>query len=84
MFSMLHELGFTAEELIEKTKKLKAPKGRCETYKVKDGFAVVDYAHNISHAAVSGIVRVYRIFLCGENFRYHTCGHIGTCNVSVI
>lgn len=45
MFSVLHELGFEIEELIQKTKDLKAPKGRCETYKVKDGFAVVDYAH---------------------------------------
>ena len=45
MFSILHELGFKINELIEKTKYLKAPKGRCETYKVKDGFAVVDYAH---------------------------------------
>ncbi len=45
MFSILHELGFKINELIEKTKDLKAPKGRCETYKVKDGFAVVDYAH---------------------------------------
>ena len=45
MFSVLHELGFEINELIEKTKDLKAPKGRCETYKVKDGFAVVDYAH---------------------------------------
>ena len=43
MFSILHELGFEINELIEKTKDLKAPKG--ETYKVKDGFAVVDYAH---------------------------------------
>ena len=45
MFSILHELGFKINELIEKTKYLKAPKGRCETYKVKNGFAVVDYAH---------------------------------------
>lgn len=45
MFSILHKLGFEINELIEKTKYLKAPKGRCETYKVKDGFAVVDYAH---------------------------------------
>lgn len=45
MFSILHELGFEINELIEKTKDLKAPKGRCETYKVKNGFAVVDYAH---------------------------------------
>lgn len=58
MFSILHELGFKINELIEKTKYLKAPKGRCETYKVKDGFAVVDYAHTPD--AVLKVVTAYK------------------------
>ena len=58
MFSILHELGFSTEKLIENTKKLKAPKGRCETYKVKDGFAVVDYAHTPD--AVLKVVTAYK------------------------
>ena len=58
MFSILCELGFNINELIEKTKNLKAPKGRCETYKVKDGFAVVDYAHTPD--AVLKVVTAYK------------------------
>ncbi len=58
MFSILHELGFDTLELIEKTKDLKAPKGRCETYKVKDGFAVIDYAHTPD--AVLNVVTAYK------------------------
>lgn len=58
MFGILHELGFKVEDLINNTKKLKAPKGRCETYKVKDGFAVVDYAHTPD--AVLKVVTAYK------------------------
>ncbi len=58
MFSMLHEIGFSCEDLINFTKDLKAPKGRCETYKVKDGFAVVDYAHTPD--AVLKVVTAYK------------------------
>ena len=58
MFSILCELGFDIDELILKTKDLKAPKGRCETYKVKDGFAVVDYAHTPD--AVLKVVTAYK------------------------
>lgn len=57
-FSILHELGFACEDLINETKNLKAPKGRCETYKVKDGFAVVDYAHTPD--AVLKVVTAYK------------------------
>ena len=58
MFSILCELGFDVELLIDKTSGLKAPKGRCETYKVKDGFAVVDYAHTPD--AVLKVVTAYK------------------------
>ena len=58
MFSILCELGFDIDALINKTSDLKAPKGRCETYKVKDGFAVVDYAHTPD--AVLKVVTAYK------------------------
>lgn len=45
MLSIVNNQGFTIEEIIENTSKLHAPKGRCETYKVNGGYAVVDYAH---------------------------------------
>ncbi|MBR3198533.1 MAG: UDP-N-acetylmuramoyl-L-alanyl-D-glutamate--2,6-diaminopimelate ligase [Bacilli bacterium] len=58
MFSIVHELGFNCEDIIKHTKDLKQPKGRCETYKVKDGFAVVDYAHTPD--AVLKVVTAYK------------------------
>ena len=58
MFGILCELGFDIDMLINKTSDLKAPKGRCETYKVKNGFAVVDYAHTPD--AVLKVVTAYK------------------------
>ena len=45
MLSIVNNCGFSIEDIINKTPELKAPKGRCEVYKVKDGYAVIDYAH---------------------------------------
>ena len=72
MFSILHELGFGITELINKTKDLKAPKGRCETYKVKDGFAVVDYAHTPD--AVLKVVTAYKELAKGRVITLVGCG----------
>ena len=58
MFSIVHELGFSCDDIIKNTSMLKQPKGRCETYKVKDGFAVVDYAHTPD--AVLKVVTAYK------------------------
>lgn len=45
MLSILHSIGINIEDIIENTKDIYPPKGRCETYKVKNGYAVIDYAH---------------------------------------
>ncbi len=58
MFSIVHELGFNCDDIVRFTTELKQPKGRCETYKVKDGFAVVDYAHTPD--AVLKVVTAYK------------------------
>lgn len=58
MVSIVNSLGFDISSIIEITKNLKQPKGRCETYKVKDGFAVVDYAHTPD--AVLKVVTAYK------------------------
>lgn len=44
-------------KIIELTKYLKAPKGRCETYKVNNGYAVVDFAHTPD--AVQKVIMAY-------------------------
>ena len=58
MVSIVNSLGFDISSIIEITKNLKQPKGRCETYKVKDGFAVVDYAHTPD--AVLKVITAYK------------------------
>lgn len=72
MFSIVYELGFNPNEIIEKTKLLKAPKGRCETYKVKDGFAVIDYAHTPD--AVLKVVTAYKELSKGKVITLVGCG----------
>ncbi|MBR2840785.1 MAG: UDP-N-acetylmuramoyl-L-alanyl-D-glutamate--2,6-diaminopimelate ligase [Bacilli bacterium] len=58
MVSILCSLGINVDDILNITSKLNPPKGRCETYKVKDGFAVVDYAHTPD--AVLKVVTAYR------------------------
>ena len=58
MFGIISELGISGKEIAEISPLLKAPKGRCETYKVRDGYAVVDYAHTPD--AVLKVVTAYK------------------------
>ena len=55
--SILNTLGFNLELLIENTKEIYPPKGRCETYKIGKGYAVVDYAHTPD--AVEKVIEAY-------------------------
>ena len=43
--ALTHEYGFPIEKIQEISKEINPPKGRCETYRVKEGYAIVDYAH---------------------------------------
>lgn len=56
--SICHEYGFDIPSIIEITKDIYPPKGRCETYKVKNGYAVVDYAHTPD--AVEKVIESYK------------------------
>jgi len=53
----LVNLGFDINKVITKTEAIVAPKGRCETYKVNNGFAVIDYAHTPD--AVEKVIAAY-------------------------
>ena len=55
--AILHECGYSLQEIISKTKDLHAPKGRCETHKVNGGYAVIDYAHTPD--AVEKVITAY-------------------------
>lgn len=72
MLSIIHEYGINIDRIIKLTPKIHAPKGRCETYKVNNGFAIIDYAHTPD--AVEKVIsaynelkenRVITIFGCG-------------------
>lgn len=70
--SILHTLEYNIESIIEKTPSLKAPKGRCETYKVKDSFAVVDYAHKPD--ALEKVIAAYNEFKKARVITIVGCG----------
>lgn len=55
--SILNSLGFNILDIINITKDIYPPKGRCETYKVGKGYAVVDYAHTPD--AVEKVILAY-------------------------
>ena len=56
--AIVHEYGFSLEEILKQSAYLYPPKGRCETFLVRDGFAVVDYAHTPD--AVLKVLETYR------------------------
>ncbi len=70
--AILHEYGFSIEEILSKTNKIYPPKGRCETYKVKDGYAVVDYAHTPD--AVEKVIDAYKELSKGKIITLVGCG----------
>ncbi len=55
--SLVNCLGFSIDEILAKTSEICPPKGRCEQIKVKDGEAVIDYAHTPD--AVEKIIKAF-------------------------
>ncbi len=70
--AFVHFLGIDIEDIIEHTKKIKAPKGRCETYEVNNGFAVIDYAHTPD--AVEKVIEAYNELKKGKVITIIGCG----------
>ena len=54
----VNKLGFSIKEILNITEDIYAPKGRCETIKVGEGFAVIDYAHTPD--AVQKVIKAYK------------------------
>ena len=55
--SILNNLGFSIDDILNITSEIYPPKGRCETYKVGNGYAIVDYAHTPD--AVEKVILAY-------------------------
>ena len=70
--AIVHEMGYSYEEIINITKDIKAPKGRCETHKVNKGYAVIDYAHTPD--AVLKVVSAYNELKKGRVITFVGCG----------
>lgn len=67
-----YSLGMDINDLIKVTNELQAPKGRVEQIKIKEGLAVVDYAHTpdavlkiITSFTENKIGKIYTILGCG-------------------
>lgn len=70
--AIVNNLGYTIEEIIEVTKDVYPPKGRCEQIKVKNGIAVIDYAHTPD--AVEKIVKAFNENKKGKVITIVGCG----------
>lgn len=64
--------GYNIDEIIAKTKDIKAPKGRCETHSVNGGYAVIDYAHTPD--AVLKVITAYNELKKGRIITIIGCG----------
>lgn len=71
-FTIVKNLGFKENDIIRLSKEIHPPKGRCETYKVKNGFAVVDYAHTPD--AVDKVISAYRSLATSKIITIVGCG----------
>ncbi len=56
--AITYALGFNINDVLKVVPNIKAPVGRCETYQVKEGFVIIDYAHTPD--AVEKIITAYQ------------------------
>lgn len=71
-FAIVNSLGYSKEEIINITKKVYPPKGRCEIIKVRDAEAVIDYAHTPD--AVDKIISAFNENKKGKIITIIGCG----------
>ncbi len=70
--SLINNLGFSVEDIIKVTSSIYPPKGRCEQVKVKEGEAVIDYAHTPD--AVEKIINAFTVNKKGRVITIVGCG----------
>ncbi len=70
--ALVHSLQISIPDIISVTKEIYPPKGRCETYKVGKGYAVVDYAHTPD--AVEKVIAAYNELKKGRIITIIGCG----------
>ena len=70
--AILNNLDIPIEDIIKITNKVYPPRGRCETIKVNDSYAVIDYAHTPD--AVEKIIKAYKELNVGKVITVLGCG----------
>ena len=70
--AIIHNLNHKIEDIINITKHIYPPKGRCEQIKVKNGIAVIDYAHTPD--AVEKIIKAFSDNKKGKIITLIGCG----------
>ncbi len=70
--ALINSIGFTIEEILNISSEIIPPKGRCETIKVNNGFAVIDYAHTPD--AVEKVITAYNELKTGKVITIIGCG----------
>lgn len=70
--AIINNLGYKIEDIIAITDSIYPPKGRCEQIKVKNGIAVIDYAHTPD--AVEKIVKAFNENKQGNIITIIGCG----------
>jgi UDP-N-acetylmuramoyl-L-alanyl-D-glutamate--2,6-diaminopimelate ligase len=70
--ALIHELGYKTEDILKYSEDVKPPKGRCETFKVNGGYAIVDYAHTPD--AVLKVVTAYNELKTNKVITLVGCG----------
>ena len=55
--TIVNQYGFSINDILKITPLLHAPKGRCEAYKINNGYAIIDYAHTPD--AVEKVITAY-------------------------
>ena len=72
MMCIVNNCLYTIDDIINNTSKLKYPPGRCETYSVKNGYVVIDYAHTPD--AIYKILSSYNKVKKGKIITIFGCG----------
>lgn len=70
--AIVHQLGFSIEDILKISKEIYPPKGRCEQIKVGLGEAIIDYAHTPD--AVDKIITAFSSSKKGRIFTLIGCG----------
>lgn len=72
MLAIVNNLGYSIEDVVRITEEIYPPKGRCEIIPVKEGIAVVDYAHTPD--AVEKIIEAFNEHKKGRIITIVGCG----------